>query len=108
MTDSEFQVLVDATLAQVEQYIESLVEMLDLDADSMRSDNVLTLDFEDQGKMILNSQVGNHELWLATKSGGFHYQFVNGEWFDTRKSTPFSEHFVSLLSAQLGKECPPF
>ena len=71
MTDTEFQAVVDATLVQVEEYIESLVDTLDLDADSMRSGNVLTLDFEDKGKMILNSQVANHELWLAAKSGVF-------------------------------------
>lgn len=108
MTDTEFQAVVDATLVQVEEYIESLVDTLDLDADSMRSGNVLTLDFEDKGKMILNSQVANHELWLAAKSGGFHYQYVNGEWLDTRSKTPFKIHFVELLRGQLGHDCPKF
>ena len=106
MTDSEFQAVVDATLVQVEEYIESLVDTLDLDADCMRSGNVLTLDFEDKGKMILNSQVANHELWLAAKSGGFHYQYADGQWVDTRSKTPFKEHFVQLLSGQLGQQCP--
>lgn len=108
MTDTEFQAEVDATLVQVEEYIESLVDTLDLDADSMRSGNVLTLDFEDKGKMILNSQVANHELWLAAKSGGFHYQYANGEWLDTRSKKPFKTHFVELLSGQLGQVCPNF
>jgi len=108
MTDTEFQMVVDATLVQVEEYIESLVDTLDLDADSMRSGNVLTLDFEDKGKMILNSQVANHELWLAAKSGGFHYQYSNGEWHDTRSKTPFKTHFVELLSGQIGQACPKF
>lgn len=108
MTDTEFQAVVDSTLVQVEEYIESLVDTLDLDADSMRSGNVLTLDFEDKGKMILNSQVANHELWLAAKSGGFHYQYVDGQWRDTRSKVPFKTHFVELLSGQLGQACPAF
>ncbi|MCE2745163.1 MAG: iron donor protein CyaY [Burkholderiales bacterium] len=108
MTDTEFHAVVDATLVQVEEYIESLVDTLDLDADSMRSGNVLTLDFEDKGKMILNSQVANHELWLAAKSGGFHYQYSNGEWLDTRSKKSFRTHFVELLSGQLGQNCPKF
>lgn len=108
MTDTEFQAVVDATLVQVEEYIESLVDQLDLDADSMRSGNVLTLDFEDKGKMILNSQVSNHELWLAARSGGFHYQYADGEWRDTRSKVPFTTHFVELLSGQLGQNCPAF
>lgn len=108
MTDSEFQTVVDATLIQVEEYIESLVDTLDLDADSMRSGNVLTLDFEGKGKMILNSQVANHELWLAAKSGGFHYQYKDGEWVDTRSKVPFKTHFIELLGGQIGQTCPPF
>lgn len=71
MTDTEFQAVVDATLVQVEEYIESLVDTLDLDADSMRSGNVLTLDFEDKGKMILNSQVANHEPVAGCEIGRF-------------------------------------
>lgn len=108
MTDTEFQAVVDSTLVQVEEYIESLVNTLDLDADSMRSGNVLTLDFEGKGKMILNSQVANHELWLAAKSGGFHYQYTDGQWRDTRSKVPFKTHFVELLSGQIGLACPAF
>ena len=107
MTDTEFLAVVDATLVQVEEYIESLVDTLDLDADSMRSGNVLTLDFEDKGKMILNSQVANHELWLAAKAGGFHYRYCDGEWQDTRSKIGFKTHFVELLSGQIGQKCPP-
>ena len=36
MTDTEFQALVDSTLIQVEEYIESLVDTLDIDADCAR------------------------------------------------------------------------
>lgn len=107
MTDTEFQAVVDSTLVQVEEYIESLVDTLDIDADCMRSGNVLTLDFEDKGKMILNSQVANHELWLAARSGGFHYKLQDGQWVDTRSKAPFSSHFVDLLGGQLGQACPP-
>lgn len=107
MTDTEFQALVDSTLIQVEEYIESLVDTLDIDADCARSGNVLTLDFEDKGKMILNSQVANHELWLAAKAGGFHYVFKNGCWENTRTAERFDAHFSALLAAQIGVVCPP-
>lgn len=107
MTDSEFLALVDATLVQVEEYIESVASTLDLDADSSRSGHVLTLDFEDKGKMVLNSQVANHELWLAAKGGGFHYTWRDGAWCNTRTSESFATQFVGLLSAQVGLVCPP-
>ena len=106
MTDSEFFAQVDNTLLQVEEYIEKLVDTLDIDADCIRSGNVLTLDFEDKGKMILNSQVSNHELWLAARSGGFHYGFKGGQWCNTRTGELFVLNFVQLLGQQLGIECP--
>lgn len=107
MTDSEFGDRVDKTLVQVEEYIESLVDSLDLDADSSRAGNVLTLDFDDFGKIILNSQVANHELWVAAKSGGFHYRLDGDGWVNTRSGQPFASHFVEILSGQLGQQCPP-
>jgi CyaY protein len=106
MTDSEFQERVESTLDQVEEYIENLVDTLDLDADTRRSGNVLTIDFEDKGKLILNSQVANHELWLAAKSGGFHYGLKEDGWFNTRTGEKFDSHFVQVLSQQIGVNCP--
>ncbi|NJM32804.1 MAG: iron donor protein CyaY [Limnobacter sp.] len=107
MTDSEFQDLVEDTLDQVEEYIENLAQTLDLDADSSRTDNVLNLDFGTQGKVILNSQVASYELWLAAKSGGFHYRWAGSEWQNTRGGQAFSAHFVQVLAEQLGTTCPP-
>ena len=106
MTDSEFNAAVNSTLVQVEEYIESLVDALDLDADSSRSGNVLTLDFEDKGKIVLNSQLATHELWLAARSGGFHYKMGPGGWENTRTGRDFSAHFVEVLGQQLGVDCP--
>lgn len=107
MNDSEFHDVVETTLDQLEEYIENLTDVLDLDADSSRSGNVLTLDFEEAGKLILNSQVASHELWLAARSGGFHYKFENDAWVNTRTNEPFEAHFVQVLSAQIGQTCSP-
>ena len=108
MTDSEFQERVESTLDQVEEYIENLADSLDLDADTGRAGNVLTLDFEGKGKLILNSQVANHELWLAAKSGGFHYALRDEGWINTRTGENFEAHFVAILGQQLGVACPEF
>lgn len=107
MNDTEFHTRIDLTLRQVEQYIEQLTEDFDLDPDFNRSGNVLTLDFGQAGKLILNSQAANHELWLAARSGGFHYGFKDGQWFNKREGVAFDRHFVEVLSVQIGLECPP-
>ncbi len=107
MNDTEFHNQIDLILRRVEHYIEALTDEFDLDSDFNRSGNVLTLDFGQAGKLILNSQPAAHELWLAAKLGGFHYSFKNGQWFNQRDNISFNEHFVQILSAQIGKTCPP-
>lgn len=40
----------------------------------------MELEFADGSKVIINRHVPNQEMWLAAKSGGFHYgyQGANG------------------------------
>ena len=61
----------------------------DADIEFERSGNVLTLEFENRTKVIVNLQPPKHEIWLAAKAGGFHYKYVDGEWRDTRNNTEF-------------------
>ncbi len=94
MTDNEFFTLAEATLSR----IESIVDASGADIDIERSGNVLTLEFENRSKIIINLQPAMHEIWIAAKAGGFHYQYQDGAWRDTRNKTEFFtalSHYVS-------------
>jgi CyaY protein len=80
MTDSEYLGLAEAALAAVEQ----AVEASGVDIDTERSGNVLTLEFDDGSKIIVNLQAPMHEIWVAAKSGGFHFRYREQAWRDTR------------------------
>ena len=68
-----------------------------------RSGNVLTLEFENRTKLIVNLQPPMHELWLAAKSGGFHYKYVDGAWRNTRDGSEFFEALSQCASEQAGE-----
>ncbi len=71
MTDSEYLTRAEAALAAIERALDDA----EADIEFERSGNVLTLEFENRTKMIVNLQPPMHEIWLAAKAGGFHYQY---------------------------------
>jgi CyaY protein len=98
VTDSEFEVLADAALAALERAAE------DLDLDLQRkSAGVLELEFDDGSKMIVNRHAAAREIWVAAKSGGFHFRHDGRAWCDTRDGTELFAALSRLVSAQSGK-----
>jgi CyaY protein len=99
MTDGEFEALADAALAAVER----AVEAAELDVDLERKGSgVLELDFGDGGRMIVNRHAPAREIWVAAKSGGFHFRYDGGAWRDTRDGTELFAMLSRLVSAQSG------
>lgn len=94
MTESEFLALAERTLSTIESALERISDEGDLDVECSRSGNVLEIEFVDNGsKIIVNSQTPMQEIWVAAKSGGFHYRHDDGRWINTRDQ---SELFASL------------
>lgn len=89
MTPTEFNQLVETTLAQIEQAIEAS----GADVDFETTAGILELEFANGSKIIINRQSASQELWVAAKSGGFHYVWKDDAWHNTRDG---SELFASL------------
>jgi len=64
---------------------------------------LLELTFPGGSKIILNTQPPLHELWMAARSGGYHYKHVAGQWRDTRDGSDFFDALSACASAQAGK-----
>lgn len=95
MTESEFLGEAEAVLSAIEAALERITEGGDVDVECSRSGNVLEIEFIDSGaKIIVNIQAAMQEIWVAARSGGFHYRRDNGRWLDTRSG---KELFVALL-----------
>lgn len=98
MTESEFNKLADETLAKIEHALD------DADIEYETSGGILELTFENGSKIIVNKQGAAQEIWVAAKSGGYHFVWRDGAWHDTRDGT---ELFVALgryASEQAGKK----
>ncbi|WP_025915959.1 iron donor protein CyaY [Herminiimonas sp. CN] len=103
MTESEFLALADATLGAIETALERAAESGDLDLECSRSGNVLEIEFIDNGsKIIVNSQAPMQEMWVAAKSGGFHYKRDGARWINTRDSSELSAALARMVGEQGG------
>jgi len=105
MSETEFLDLAESALTRIETAMDRLNDEDVLDVECKRSGNVLEIEFIDNGsKIIVNSQAPMRELWVAAKSGGFHYKRVDGAWIDTRDGSELFAALSLLASAQGGAQ----
>ncbi|WP_374681212.1 iron donor protein CyaY [Accumulibacter sp.] len=100
MNDSEFNALADAALQEIEAGLERSGADLDFE---MVGDSVLEIEFADGGKIIVNRHNSAREVWVAARSGGFHYRWDGSCWRDTRGGEELMAALSRLLSAQAGE-----
>lgn len=98
MTESEFLTLIDITLSQIENTIEQIVNDTNLDIEYQRNGNILEIECIDNNSIIIiNSQTFTQELWLATKSGGYHYYYDGIQWINTRDDSELFKTLSTIL-----------
>ena len=105
MSETEFLDLAESTLNTIETAMDRLNDEDVIDVECKRSGNVLDIEFIDNGsKIIVNSQAPMQQLWVAAKSGGFHYKRVGAQWIDTRDGSELFAALSLLASAQGGTQ----
>jgi len=102
MTETEFLALIDQVLESIESQADDWAASLDVDVETSRSGNVLTLVFEDDTHVVVNSQAAMQELWVAARSGGFHYRYDGQHWNDTRGGPQLPDALSQICSAAAG------
>ena len=99
MNETDFHRAVDAVLARIEAAAEDVPE-LDVDLEA----GILTLTCADGSRIIVNRQTPNREIWVAARSGGFHFSSREGAWRDTRSGDELFASLARILRAQCGVE----
>lgn len=100
MTDLEYLDRAEALLASVEASCDRLNESTDADIDNQRVGGMITLTFADRSQIIVNLQKPLHEVWLAARSGGFHYKWDGERWRDTKAGSEFFADLSRYASEQ--------
>ncbi|MBB1632942.1 MULTISPECIES: iron donor protein CyaY [Cupriavidus] len=102
MSESEFLALAQQELDRLESAVETAADAADADIEINRAGNLMELEFEDGSKIIVNSQAPMQELWVAARSGGFHFRHDGQRWVDTRGGGELYAALSGYVSQQAG------
>ena len=103
MSDAEYHARTSAVLASIEARVDAWLQDDVVDIDTMRTGGLLELGFPNGSKIVVNTQPPLHELWMAARSGGYHYKWVQGAWRDTRNARDFFDALSACASEQAGQ-----
>ena len=103
LSDSDYRAVTSQVLAGIEATIDRWLQDDVVDIDTQRTGGLLELGFPNGSKIVLNTQPPLQELWLAARSGGFHYKHVDGRWLDTRDASDFYDALSACASEQAGR-----
>ncbi len=104
MTDPEFMDRAETLLKAVEACCDQINDETDADVDNQRVGGMVTLTFADRSQIIINLQKPLQEVWMAAKSGGYHYRWIDGQWQDTKGQGEFFAALSRNASDQAGRE----
>jgi CyaY protein len=102
MTDIEFLDRAELLLKAVELACDRINDDGEADIDNQRVGGMITLTFENKSQIIINLQKPLHEVWLAARSGGYHFKFEGQQWADTKGQGEFFERLSKDASTQTG------
>jgi CyaY protein len=102
MTDLEFMNRAEELLLAVERSCDRINDTSDADIDNQRTGGMVTLTFPNHSQIIVNLQKPLQEVWMAARSGGYHYRFDGSSWQDTKGAGEFFDCLSRSASEQAG------
>jgi CyaY protein len=103
MTTQEYMHLADACLGRVTRWLE------DFDPDELdfsTTDGMVSLEFPDRQKFVLNRQSGNHQMWFAAGVSAWHYAWSpeRQAWLDDKDGHDLYDRIGREVSVKLGRQ----
>lgn len=102
MTDLEYMDCAETLLRAVEASCDRINDAGVADVDNQRVGGMITLTFPNKSQIIINLQKPLQEVWMAAKSGGYHYKYQAGQWMDTKGQGEFFAALSVNASQQSG------
>lgn len=100
MDEKEFAERCQQELARIEAAVEAAADNADIDFEMQGG--ILEVECADGSKVIISPHAIAKEIWVAAKSGGFHFRYdlAAGQWVDTRTSDTLHSRLVDIFKQQ--------
>jgi len=103
MTDPEYMDRAETALAAIERSCDRINDATDVDIDNQRVGGMITITFGNGSQLIVNLQKPLQEIWLAARSGGYHYRHDGRAWVDTKTNEEFFDNLSREATLQAGQ-----
>ncbi len=102
MDDKEFRLLADLCLERLAARLEGFDPE---ELDYATTDGVVTLEFGDGARFVLNRQAGSLQMWYAADARAWHYDWdaESKRWLDDRDGHELFSNLERTISAKLGR-----
>lgn len=100
MTDQEYTTLVSTEMKKIYDYVnDTYGEDIDLEL----GDGILKITLEDESKLIVSRQAPVKQLWLAAKHGGFHFNYKDNQWVDSKSGEEILKMMSGFIDASIAQ-----
>jgi CyaY protein len=99
LDEREFNRLADAMLVRIEAALEASASDLDFE---IKPGGVIEIEFDNGTKVIVNRHTAAREIWVAARSGGYHFRPQGDRWLATRDGEELMAALSRCLSEQAG------
>src|SRR3954464_9144231 len=100
MDETEFAALAERALSR----IEASLEESGVDADvELKPGGVIEIEYAGGSRIIINRHAAAREIWVAARSGGFHFRWDGTAWRDTREGSELFAALSRVTSLQAGQ-----
>jgi CyaY protein len=103
MERQEYDSLADACLERIVQALEPF----DPDeVDYATSDGVVTIEFPDRARFVLNRQAATSQMWFAAGARAWHFDWdpARRAWFDDKEGRELFGRIAEVVSEKLGRQ----
>ncbi|CAL4325768.1 Iron-sulfur cluster assembly protein CyaY [Buchnera aphidicola (Eriosoma grossulariae)] len=87
MKNKQYHQLVDEIMLKIENCLDLYMNSHDIDYEI--NHNMLVIEFKNKNQIIINKQEFLQEIWVATKTTGYHFKYDNYNWICTKTNINF-------------------
>ena len=103
MDEQLFLTVADAQLARIETALERLIDENEADIDvELKAGGVVEIECANGSKIIINRHSAAREIWIAARSGGYHFAFDGSAWMAAKDGSELMSVLARCLSEQTG------
>ena len=108
MNEAQFLESYKHTLRLIEETVEAAINDDDADIDYESGNDMLTLSFSNGSVAIVSRQSAICQLWLAARSGGFHFEMndTSRQWVCTVNGQTLTHMLENICLEQCGVKLP--